>query len=91
MRRARTYSGLDSGVRLDISSDVGTKKRKTDRERRREEGKGKRAVNLDDRLKLNCSNYRSHNQTLLNTAAGCRLRQAEDSIIIDSIFDALCV
>ncbi len=30
VRRARTHSGLDSGVRLDISSDVGTKKRKTD-------------------------------------------------------------
>lgn len=35
-----TYSGLDSGVRLDMSSDVGTKKkRKAEKEGR---GRGKR-------------------------------------------------
>lgn len=59
-----TYSGLDSGVKLDISSDVGTGVR---------EGK-KRAVILDDRLKCNCSNYiLLENKMLLNTAPGIRL------------------
>ena len=35
LRHACSYSGLDSGVKLDMSSDVGTKKRKTDRERKK--------------------------------------------------------
>lgn len=40
LRHVRTYSGLDSGVRLDMSSDVGTTNR-TDRERERKT-KGKK-------------------------------------------------
>ncbi len=42
LRDAWTYSGLDSGVKLDMSSDVGTKKRKIHRQREGEwRGKGK--------------------------------------------------
>lgn len=47
LKHACSYSGLDSGVKLDMSSDVGTKKRKTVRQR--EEEKVRRAVNLDDK------------------------------------------
>lgn len=48
LRHACSYSGLDSGVKLDMSSDVGTKKRQN-RQTEKEEGKLRRAVNLDDR------------------------------------------
>lgn len=35
-----TYSGLDSGVKLDMSSDVGTKKREKQRGTEGEGGRG---------------------------------------------------
>lgn len=68
----RTYSGLDSGVKLDMSSDVGTKKRRGKAESKKR-GRKRRtgAVNLDDRLLFNYPNYKlSKNLTLLNTATG---------------------